>query len=80
MGLLSSILSFLGSLLSWFGPGLVTGGVIGAALLYAVWDYTGLPKVYKSYMAQECVKVEYADGSRGDCSNLPKRYHRVWVE
>lgn len=79
-GMLSSILSFLGSLLRWFGPVLVTGGVIGAALLYAVWEYTGLPTVYESYATRECVKVEYVDGSLGDCSDLPKRYHHMWVQ
>lgn len=79
-GMLSSILSFPRSLLRRFGPALVTGGMIGAAMLYAVWEYTGLPTVYESYATRECVKVEYVDGSMGDCSDLPKRYHHVWVK
>ena len=54
---------------------LLVGGV-----LWAFWDATGLPTVYQSYMTQECVRVEFIDGSPGDCSNLPDRYHHVWVE
>lgn len=66
----------LGSLIAPLGfIALLLGGV-----LWAFWDATGLPTVYQSYMTQECVKVELIDGSPGDCSNLPDRYHRVWVE
>lgn len=54
---------------------LLVGGV-----LWAFWDATGLPTVYQSYMTRECVRVEFIDGSSGDCSNLPDRYHHVWVE
>lgn len=54
---------------------LLLAGVAGA-----FWDYTGLPTVYKSYLTQKCVRVEQMDGTSGDCSNLPDRYHQVWVE
>ncbi|XAO36582.1 hypothetical protein PC1_032 [Pseudomonas phage PC1] len=66
----------LGSLIAPLGfVALLVGGV-----LWAFWDATGLPTVYESYMTQECVRVELMDGTPGDCSNLPDRYHHVWVE
>lgn len=66
----------LGSLIAPSGfVAILVGGV-----LWALWDYTGLPTVYKSYQTQECVRVEQMDGTPGDCSNLPDRYHHVWVQ
>jgi len=49
-------------------------------VLWAFWDATGLPTVYRSYLTGECVRVEFVDGSTGDCSDLPDRYRLVWVE
>lgn len=51
-----------------------------AGVAWTFWDYTGLPTVYKSYQTQECVRVEQMGGTPGDCSNLPDRYHHVWVQ
>lgn len=66
----------LGSLIAPLGFTLL----LLAGVAWAFWDYTGLPTVYKSYLTQECVRVEQIDGTPGDCSNLPDRYHHVWVE
>ncbi|QYW02157.1 putative membrane protein [Stenotrophomonas phage Sonora] len=38
------------------------------------------PDVYRSYTTQECVKVVNADGTAGNCSQLPERYNSRWVE
>lgn len=51
-----------------------------AGFVWALRDYANLPTVYLSYPTRECVRVEQADGKLGDCSNLPDRYHYVWVE
>lgn len=60
--------------------------LLGAALLalgafaWAILDAVDLPTVYESHTTGKCVRVELSDGSLGDCSNLPGRYHHVWVE
>ena len=54
--------------------------ILAGGVLWAFWDYTGLPTVYQSHMTRECVRVEQMGGTPGDCSNLPDRYHHVWVQ
>ena len=66
----------LGSLIAPLGFALL----LLAGVAWAFWDVTGLPTVYQSHTTQECVRVELMDGTPGDCSNLPDRYHHVWVE
>lgn len=54
-----------------------------AICLFASWalvDVAGLPTVEESYLNQECVRVLLADGSEGDCDDLPEKYHHVWVQ
>lgn len=66
-----------------FGPLLATAGFVAllvGGLFYALWDLTGLPTVYQSHQTGKCVRVEFIDKTQGDCSNLPDRYHHVWVE
>jgi hypothetical protein len=66
----------LGPLIATVGfTALLVGGV-----LWAFWDTTGRPTVYQSYLTRECMRVEFVDGSPGDCSDLPDRYRLVWVE
>lgn len=40
------------------------------------------PYVYKSWSRQECVFIEYADGTTSDCSKLKElgSYELKWVE
>lgn len=59
-------------------------GFLAFALVvgFAVWAFESAldrPTVYKSYLTHKCVRVVNADGSPGDCRNLPDSYHNVWV-
>lgn len=38
-----------------------------------------LPIVYYSHTKQECVKI-LIEGIEYDCSEIPARYERIWVE
>lgn len=31
-----------------------------------------------SYSSKECVRVDYPDGTHGDCSKLPKKFNFIW--
>jgi len=72
-------LTRLGDHARWAAP-LAFAVLLLWGLAGAFADYLDRPEVHISYLTQECVSVVNADGSRGDCSNLPKRYRRVWVE
>ena len=43
-------------------------------------SFLGQPEVIFSYTNKKCVKVINADGSLGNCSNLPKNYIFTWGE
>lgn len=43
-------------------------------------SFLGQPEVIFSYTSKECVKVINADGTLGDCSNLPENYVFTWGE
>ena len=50
---------------------------VGANLVMEMLD---MPDVHMSNTTGECVKVlNYAEGDRYSCDNLPKRYNHVWV-
>ena len=56
----------------------------GLALAYhlcafAVETALDMPEVHISYLTKECVSVEFADGTKGSCDKLPKRYNTVWM-
>lgn len=51
---------------------------LACIMALAVWQASGQPDVIFSYSTKQCVKVEYADGSLGDCSKLPEKYNHVW--
>ena len=40
------------------------------------------PYVYKSWSRQECVYIEFADGTKADCDKLDEisSYELIWVE
>lgn len=51
---------------------------ITAFMVYAFLEFTGTPDVIFSYSTKQCVKVINADGTDGDCNNLPERYTHIW--
>ena len=51
---------------------------ITAFMVYAFIQFTGTPDVIFSRETKKCVKVINADGSAGDCNNLPDRYTHIW--
>lgn len=57
----------------------LVGAALVAALIWSFWQAINLPRVYKSWRTQQCVKVEDPEG-RYDCGNLPAKYDMVWVE
>ena len=56
--------------------------LIIAVIYFLMWGIEGvldMPEVHFSNSTGECVRVLTKDGP-GDCNNLPKKYHHVWVE
>ena len=48
-----------------------------------VWMFivaTDTPDVIFSYSSKQCVRVDYPDGSHGDCSKLPRKFNHIWGE
>ena len=54
--------------------------LIGWMLIADIKSALDTPAVYRSWLTKECVRVENADGTRGDCRALPRRYSNVWVD
>ena len=55
--------------------------VVALALFTIALDsFLGQSEVIFSYTTKKCVKVINADGSTGDCSNLPENYIFTWGE
>lgn len=59
---------------------LSTVAVLGfpAVIVWMFIQATDTPDVIFSYSSKECVRVDYPDGSHGDCSNLPRKFNFVW--
>lgn len=53
---------------------------VAMAGYHALASYADLPVVHQSYLTKDCVRVLLADGSEGDCADLPDKYHHVWVQ
>ena len=51
-------------------------------LAFIVFEAFNQPYVFKSWSRQECVYIEFADGSKADCSKLDEigSYELIWVE
>ena len=48
-----------------------------------VWMFivaTDTPDVIFSYSSKQCVRVDYPDGTHGDCSKLPEKFNHIWGE
>jgi hypothetical protein len=61
---------------------LSTVAVLGfpAVVVWMFIQATDTPDVIFSYSSKECVRVDYPDGTHGDCSKLPKKFNFIWGE
>lgn len=61
---------------------LSTVAVLGfpAVIVWMFIQATDTPDVIFSYSSKQCVRVDYPDGSHGDCSKLPKKFNFIWGE
>lgn len=50
------------------------------ALIWSVVGALNKPEVVFSWSTGQCLEVNYMDGTKGDCSNLPAKYDHVWGE
>lgn len=59
---------------------LSTVAVLGfpAVIVWMFVQATDTPDVIFSYSSKECVRVDYPDGTHGDCSKLPKKFNFIW--
>ena len=59
---------------------LSTVAVLGfpAVIVWMFVQATDTPDVIFSYSSKQCVRVDYPDGTHGDCSKLPKKFNYVW--
>lgn len=51
-----------------------------AVIVWMFIQATDTPDVIFSYSSKQCVRVDYPDGSHGDCSKLPKKFNHIWGE
>ena len=49
-----------------------------AVIVWAFIQATDTPDVIFSYSSKQCVRVDYPDGTHGDCSKLPKKFNFIW--
>ncbi|MGX8685278.1 MAG: hypothetical protein ACSW73_00465 [Spirochaetales bacterium] len=61
---------------------LSTVAVMGfpAVIVWMFIQATDTPDVIFSYSSKQCVRVDYPDGTHGDCSKLPKKFNHIWGE
>lgn len=61
---------------------LSTAAVLGfpAVIVWMFIQATDTPDVIFSYSSKQCVRVDYPDGTHGDCSRLPKKFNFIWGE
>ena len=59
---------------------LSTVAVLGfpAVVVWMFIQATDTPDVIFSYSSKQCVRVDYPDGTHGDCSKLPKKFNFIW--
>ena len=49
-----------------------------AVIVWMFIQATDTPDVIFSYSSKQCVRVDYPDGTHGDCSKLPKKFNFIW--
>ena len=55
--------------------------IVGSAICgYIIGNQLNYPDVIYSYSTKQCKEVIYADGTKGDCNNIPKKYNFYWGE
>ena len=54
------------------------GAIVASLVVIAFFKATSTPDVIFSWETKKCVRVINADGSAGDCNNLPDRYTHIW--
>ena len=61
---------------------LSTVAVLGfpAVIVWMFVQATDTPDVIFSYSSKQCVRVDYPDGTHGDCSKLPEKFNHIWGE
>jgi hypothetical protein len=61
---------------------LSTVAVLGfpAVIVWMFIQATDTPDVIFSYSSKQCVRVDYPDGTHGDCSKLPEKFNHIWGE
>lgn len=59
---------------------LIAAAALVGGVCWMADDFLSMPEVHVSYSTQECVRVLLADGTEGDCADLPDKYHHVWVQ
>tara|TARA_B110000977_G_C10632748_1_gene320832 strand:+ start:217 stop:453 length:237 start_codon:yes stop_codon:yes gene_type:complete len=53
----------------------------GAIITTSISKILSIPDVQFSYSSSECVKVlNYAEGDKYSCENLPAKFNNVWVK
>lgn len=53
--------------------------VLALVLIFGIiYNALGTPEVVFSWSTGECLEVNYMDGTKGDCNNLPEKYDHVW--
>ena len=56
------------------------GLVLGWLGMSLILDAMSIPDVHYSYSTSECVKVlNYAEGDKYSCENLPTKFNHVWI-
>ena len=52
--------------------------VLACLVAFGFYMYVTIPYVHKSWTTKSCLFIEYSDGSKGTCKELPSRYEVVW--
>lgn len=57
---------------------LLVFAIMNVTIYGLLWFATSRPEVVFSWETKKCIEVNYMDGTKGDCNNLPEKYDHVW--
>ena len=78
---MNAIINFVLSTVAVLGfPAVMKHGGFPAVIVWMFIQATDTPDVIFSYSSKQCVRVDYPDGSHGDCSKLPEKFNHIWGE